>query len=301
MSEQADQLVQQAVQSLQDGNFRSALEFADQAIAIEPSHAEAFVMRGIALAQAGQPDAATESLRRAIALDPRNAKAYYNLATHRYQLGEIQEAKALAEEALRIEPTHAAALDLLARIEEERNSATRVAPPPASPPQSAGQPGAWPSEGTPPLQDRPQSAYDQAGGYYVRPGYEPRHGAVGFVDRLGKTWPAIGWLLSAVSLTLTVIVFTVGIRALEMIFQPGVTPEQLQRELQATLGGFAGGVNLVGIVVLVLTFFWVVTDLVDRRGNFAWLVAFIPCTCLGLQWLVLPIYLLVGRKVQTRS
>jgi hypothetical protein len=39
-----------------------------------------------------------------------------------------------------------------------------------------------------------------------------------------------------------------------------------------------------------------VLDLNHRKGNMLWLIMQIPCSCCGLGWLTLPIYLLFGRK-----
>ena len=41
---------------------------------------------------------------------------------------------------------------------------------------------------------------------------------------------------------------------------------------------------------------YMILDLVHRRGSMVWLIAHIPCSCCGLGFVTLPIYLLTGRK-----
>jgi hypothetical protein len=46
-----------------------------------------------------------------------------------------------------------------------------------------------------------------------------------------------------------------------------------------------GWIEFAGVVV------WGALDIADRRGNWAWMIAFVCCGVIGL-----PIYMLAGRK-----
>ncbi len=272
MSEQSRSFTQQATQALQDGNFTAALEFADQALALDPNDDDAFVLKGIALAQSNQPDAATQAFRGAISANPQNSKAYYNLATHLYQLNQRAEAMAMAQEALRLEPSHAAARELMTLLEQEQGGSAQRPEGPAATTQQVQSP-------------------------YVRPGYDQAApGAVAFVDKMGKTWTTIGWVLSLLSLGLFIWAMSTTVPIMMEAFQNPENAKNLSEKMQASLGPMYYVLSILGWVVRVGSVGWSVMDLVNRRGNYVWLVGLIPCSCCGFEWLILPIYLLTGRK-----
>jgi hypothetical protein len=57
--------------------------------------------------------------------------------------------------------------------------------------------------------------------------------------------------------------------------------------LVSRIAGFA---SLIGILI------WSIMDILDRRGNFVWLIPNIICSCCGFGWITLPIYILAGRN-----
>lgn len=273
MSEQANQFLQQATQALNDGQYMQALELADQAIAASPTFADAHVLKGIALAQTGQPDAATASFRQAISLDPANAKAYYNLATHQYQMGQKQEALAMAREALRIDQSHVAARDLVARIEQETAAPAWAPAPPSAPP--TGAPGPAPQPMT------------------YRPGYESRQtGTIAFVENMGSTWTAIGWILAAITILMTFYSIYIVWDMFSVVFaNPQADPNKAMESWQAKQGAMFMVMQIVSTLSWLAIIVWGVLDIANRRGNWLWLIAFICCQTIGL-----PVYLVAGRK-----
>ncbi len=274
MSEQANQFIQQATQALQDGNFAASIELVDQALALDPNNSDALVLKGIAHAQNSQPDAASQSFRAAISADSTNPKAYYNLATHLYQVNQKAEAMAMAQEALRLDPRHAAARELLTLMEQEQSGP--AAPSGISPTTEGAAPQASP---------------------YVRPGYsEAAPGAIGFVEKMGKNWTAIGWTLSLLSLGLFIWSLTMIIPMYQEIFSDPSKAQSAVQAMQTKMGASYDILSIVGWVGRIATIGWAVLDMVNRRGNYLWLIAVLPCSCCGLEWFALPLYLLLGRK-----
>lgn len=269
MSEQAAEFVRQATEALQGGDAARALELATQALASDPGNSEALVLKGIALAQTGQPAAATEAFRGAIAADPSNPKAYYNLATHYYQQGEKNQALAMAQEALRADPGHAAARELVSLIEGEQAPPTAAAPPETP-------------YGTPYSAPEYRQGYDQ-----------PAH-AIQFVGNLGPKWLNLGWGLVAASAAVFVISWImVGPQVMEQI-QAAMKDPQAAQAMRNNVGNL--GLSIVSWIIQIGTLVWMVLDIADRRGNWLWILPFAICCCCGMQWLVMPIYFLNGRK-----
>lgn len=271
MSEQSSQFIQQATQALQDGNFQAAIELVDQALASEPNNSDALVLKGIAQAQSNQPDAASQSFRSAISADPSNPKAYYNLATHLYQVNQKAEAIAMAQEALRIDPRHAAARELLTLLEQEQTG--------------AGQPIETPGGTTAPTTP------------YVRPGYDQKApGSVAFVEKMGKNWTAIGWTLSLMSLAVFIFALATLLPMYIEMFSDMSKAQTVAQQMQSRLGPGYYILSIVGWIIRIGVIGWSILDMVNRRGNYLWLIAILPCSCCGMEWLTLPLYLLLGRK-----
>ena len=64
----------------QNGQYDQAVSHYNQALAQNPSYAEAYVNRGIAQARQGKPDQAIADFNQALKLNPNYARAYYNRA-----------------------------------------------------------------------------------------------------------------------------------------------------------------------------------------------------------------------------
>jgi tetratricopeptide (TPR) repeat protein len=314
--EQAKQFIEQATQSLQSGQHQQALELLDQAIEMAPNDSEAYVLRGIALAHSNQGQAATESFRRAITLSPYNAKAYYNLAVHQYAQGNKVEALEMAREAAKIDTRHGGARTLITQIENEMLpqapaaeklpgspmdplSAPREQGPeqgpqrPSAPPPGTGDPlGPRPPSGPyqPPQPTSPPPAGPYPGGPPLRSGYETPEHSLAFVKNMGGAWTAIGWFLAVANL----MVLAGSLIVMWPVIQEAMANPQAAEQMQSSPGMMM--INVLWLVSLVGIVGWTIFDLIDRRGNFLWLLPNILCSCCLFGWIALPIYLLAGRN-----
>jgi len=318
--EQVRQFIDQATQSIQGGQFDGALSLIDQALALAPDDADAHILRGICLSQTGQPAAATEAFNRAVALDPNSAKARYNLAVHQYALGQKLDALARSREAIQIDPSHAGAKQLVQTLEAELagpspqgmpnpNDPLSVPPPvvppvttaPQANPYGAAQPPSeTPRVAEPGMPSPPPSGpgpmptnLPPVSNPYAKSGYaEPAH-SLPFVENMGSAWVAIGWFFAALSLLGFIIGIVIFASAFGQ-FDPN-KPELIQAAMEKSSGllwisRIAGFGSLLGIVI------WSIMDLIDRRGNFVWLIPNVLCSCCGFGWITLPIYILAGRN-----
>jgi len=270
--------LEQATQSIQGGMFNQAIDLIDQAIALDPSNAEAHLLRGVALAQTNQPDAATDSFKRAIEIEPNNAKAFFNLAVHQSRMGAKQPALDAARQAIAIDPAHAGARELVGSLERELGFAS--APTQASPPVQS------------PTAENPYANTGQPTAPYYREGYAPSGHTVAWVENMGSTWVTIGWILAISSIVLFVVGLALGFGGAMEAFQ---NPQAAQaRDPFEAFTGWRLAVTLLDLAVRVAGLLWVIFDIIDRRGNWGWLVGFILCCCC-----VGPthaIYMLAGRK-----
>lgn len=77
---------------LQEGQPQVALDEVKQAIAIDPSYADAFNLRGLAYLRLNNSALAEDSFERAVSLNPRDANAAHNLGLLRCQQVRFDEA-----------------------------------------------------------------------------------------------------------------------------------------------------------------------------------------------------------------
>ncbi len=275
--------IRQATDALNAGNFGTALELAQQALREDPRSYDAEVLQGISLSQMGRSGEATDAFRRAIAIDPVNPKALYNFATHLYQTGQKQEAMAYARQALNQDPNHASAQQLINLIQSEQ------APPPVAP-AAPGMPYGV-QEGS---QQQYADYYRQAPSYH-----QAADGTIHTIPWVGKNqtiWTITGWILGPLAFVIFLVTLsTMGPLITEMFesVSRGQDPDQFAQQMQ---GAVPGWVSTLSYAIAAATFAWVITDIIDRRGNFLWLLLLVPCTCCGLQFLALPIYMLAGRR-----
>lgn len=119
MSEQAKELVVQAVERYQQGKLDDAVNLAREAIDLAPRSSECFSILGIALAAQGNNEDATVALQTAIRNSPYSAQHYYNLGLHYYALGQKTDAYSMAQEAVRNQSKHKNSNELLKVLEKE--------------------------------------------------------------------------------------------------------------------------------------------------------------------------------------
>ncbi len=325
-NEQAKAFIDQATQSLQNSQFDKALELIEQAIAIEPGSSDSFVLKGICLSQLNQPDAATDAFKQAILLSPYNPKAYYNLAVHMNALGNKKEAMEFAREAVGVDPRHTGARQLLSSLEQELSGAkedfvkdridvrppTQAAPPPGSgapdpqlrpptgpPPSQASRPGPTPpaqkgepakpyvapANANPYAGINPTSQFSNQG--FNRPGYQPQAGAIPWVENMGTAWTVIGWVVAASWGLLLIAWFSI---VQSVMTNPPKTPDEMMQRGALPL-------DILGLCVMFATLFWMILDTMNRRKSGWWVAGTVVSCCCGTNLILMPIYLLVGRKV----
>ncbi len=108
-SNQFDALYVQATSAAATQDFQRAMQLYDQAIALNPSHAEAYYKRGNALKDLGRLDAALASYNQAIERRPDYAHAYCNRGVVQQSLGLTAAALASYDQAIALDPTDAMA------------------------------------------------------------------------------------------------------------------------------------------------------------------------------------------------
>lgn len=278
MSDQSLPLINQSAEAINNQDFEAALHFADQAIAMDESVADAHTMRAIALSQLRQPDTATASFQRAISLDPSSVKAFYNFATHLYGIGRKQDALTYANQALAREPGHAASTNLVRLIEQEFTAQNQ--------PVNTGMPYSGPPQHSP----------------YAREGYGPPPSGtntIPFINNLGPFWVTLGWIISIGSAVVSIYSISLVAPYMGEIMKSvstGGNAESLAAKFQGLVPAW---VTIFGYLMQATSFGWMLVDLIHRRGNFLWLIPMAICTCCGWQFMVLPLYIATGRGNKT--
>jgi tetratricopeptide (TPR) repeat protein len=94
----------------QKGDHDRAISDYDQAIRLNPSHANSFSNRGVAYAHKGDYDRAILNYGEAIRLNPNHADAFSNRGVAYARKGDYDEAIQNYDQAIRLNPKHASAL-----------------------------------------------------------------------------------------------------------------------------------------------------------------------------------------------
>lgn len=269
LQDQAAKCIERASTLIQAGNPQVASEELRQAILYSPKNAGAYLLLGVALSQMGHAAESETAFRRAIQLDDASPKARYNLAVHQYAQGEMRNALATAREAIEADPSHARSKELVERIEQELGL----------------EPGALPAT-TPAGNPNPLQP---------RPGYEPNQTtAMPMVERLGPVWVAFGWLIAFLSfagLALT-------LNAAAPHFNSNLNAQALMNAIQTMPGyTFLQALHFSSVILAIV---WISVDAIHRGGNLFWLLPQAICGCVGFTWIVVPLYILLGRpKLET--
>src|SRR5438105_10024227 len=92
----------EGLRSLQSGDYQSAQNQLQRAVALNPSDGRAFGYLGVTQCRLGDLTGGIRSLQEAARLQPAEAAAQYNLAVAQTQAGRNDEARGAFTEALRI-------------------------------------------------------------------------------------------------------------------------------------------------------------------------------------------------------
>ena len=98
------------------GDLEAAIGEFDQALALQPDHADAWIQKGLALARLGQHETAADALAEAIRLRPDDPELWLQTASSLRDLQRLPEALTACDEALRLRPGDADALFLRAEM-----------------------------------------------------------------------------------------------------------------------------------------------------------------------------------------
>ena len=109
----------QAATAAAAGGFELALGLYDQAIALNPEHAEAHYKRANTLKNLGRLEEAVASYHRAIEREPGFSHAYCNLGVVQQALGHMEDALLNYREAIKLDPRDATAHYNLALLMQE--------------------------------------------------------------------------------------------------------------------------------------------------------------------------------------
>lgn len=270
-------LIDRATDAINGGESTRALEIAEEIRKGEGPNADEALIRGIALSSLGRTAEASDAFAEATRRAPQSHKARFNAAVHEFNAGNVEGARVLANEALALDPAHSATRGLVQKIFEHANPAPEeVEPSPVDVPARTSAPRPW----------EPQAGDEE----------EP----LPWIGQLGTTWTTIGGVIVVLAFLGFVATTAITLRELSR-YEMGGSYEEAIRASRAAMNALqkdpianAAGhySNLTGVAAIL----WTILDLVRRRGNFLWLMGVVPCSCFSFGWLILPLYLLLGRK-----
>lgn len=265
LHKEARDLIDQAGTAIQAGNQQYAIELLRQSILYNGKDAEAYILLGIALAQSKMPADAENAFLKATRLAPDNVKARYNLAVHQYAEGQLHSALASARQAAQIDVLHAGSKDLVARIEKELGL------------QPGEEPVRTPAGNVVPLQ--------------MRPGYEEQAvQTMPFVERMGAMWTFFGIVIALSSFVGLLVMISISLPHLNQNLQADALIKTLSEDPKFKIS------QGLGLSSLILGIIWTAMDVINRRANLLWLLPQVACGCVGFTWLILPIYMKIGRN-----
>jgi tetratricopeptide (TPR) repeat protein len=103
------------------GQHDRAIQDYDQAIKLNPNHANAFNNRGVAYANKGQYDRAIQDYDQAIKLNPNNANTFYSRGNVYANKGQYDRAIQDYDQAIRLNPNHTLAITNRAKAIDDKN------------------------------------------------------------------------------------------------------------------------------------------------------------------------------------
>ncbi len=113
-----DDLMQQALRSMQAGQFAPAIELLDRAVALAPDNADAQRMLGECRFRVGQVAPGIEALQAALRLDPQNAKAWFSMGAVFALTNRSKPAAEAFAKVVELEPNNAVALACLGKTQQ---------------------------------------------------------------------------------------------------------------------------------------------------------------------------------------
>lgn len=135
------------------------------------------------------------------------------------------------------------------------------------------------------------------------PKVQMARGGVSIVRRLGSTYTAMGWALALINFLCFVFAAIVLARAVPVVADNREKYEGNPQAMEKLLGSEFMAVSILSYGVWMLTLLWLTLDLGDREAPWPWMVGgtLFGMLCIvapycGPGWLLLPLYLLLGRR-----
>lgn len=262
MSEDNNSALTKATDLLNSGSYSEALEQARLMLVSEPNSVDAKLIEAISLSKLGLNRDASEAFAYTIRLDPSNSKTVFNAAVHEFNAGNIGQARLLSNDVSKIDLNHGGNNELRKRIEETGSESK--------------------SNTTPDSNGKSSEEGSDEG--------------LSLIHSMGKSWPAVGWMLSLIG----IIIFAIS------VVNTFSNPTELSNVLSGgqnsgkALGSAIGGTNMLlllfDFVIRLFAIVWMVADMIHRKASFIWLIGHIPCSCVGLGFITQPLYMFFGRK-----
>ena len=123
----------------------------------------------------------------------------------------------------------------------------------------------------------------------------PAH-SLAWVERMGKNWTLIGILVSVLQgahWVGTMLSLPKMIQYFQTVMaNPKAKPPAMDLGLMST-----PLMQIAGITFTVCILAWIICDLLDRRGNWLWILPLVlGYCCVGIHWIVNLVYIFAGRK-----
>ncbi|HLK16026.1 MAG TPA: tetratricopeptide repeat protein [Fimbriimonadaceae bacterium] len=287
------------------GQPDAATEAFRKAIMLSPYNAKAYYNLAVHYNGLGNKKEACELAREAVSVDPRHAAAKQLLLQLEKELagpvhgptgtgGELPGAYDNVQAPPRPGQMPNEPGGIL-----EPHSAASEAPAPGAPPAQPRPPTETAPPAGGPYTPPPSGPYAPTGGSqfspagYQRPGYDQPAHALPWVEGMGSGWVAIGWIIAALSLVLFGVLVVTYISVFQQAFQNGANSAATNSSMNTIA---LGPLGLFFLFVRVLGLFWFLFDVMDRRTGWGWFVVYVILCCCGFPWIILPIYILAGRK-----
>ena len=291
------------------GQPDAATEALRKAIMLSPYNAKAYYNLAVHQNALGNKKEACELAREAVGVDPRHAAAKQFLAQLETELMRPPPG------ATGVGPDSASMYDPLSPQppaptarpgSQDLHSPTARPGNQDLPPQATSDMphvSAAPGQARPPAPGAPatptgnpyaqQSGSQFSAAGFQRAGYDQPAHSLPWVGNMGTGWTAAGWVLSGLSFLMVVLIVATMFSTFQALFAAGGAPTA------STRGTFASNpLVIVEIFLRVCCLLWMLFDVVDRRAGWGWVVGLVilGCCC-GFPWIIVPIYLIGGRKI----
>lgn len=270
VSPEESQAISDARKAIEDGNNALAQSITADLLSKNPESLTGLVLSGIALSQGGRVKDADNEFEKAIAMAPQDANAAFNYAVHLSATERPELARSMAYRVLQLDPNHAGAKQIASDlVSTEPVIATGLAK----------------EVETPSAESAPVEAA-------LNPNAETH--LIKWVADLGAGWDVIGWLLVGISAVL--FIAAVFLMAASIMQSGTISIMDLAKQQPPSVRLLLQ----VNLVFPYLSAFWMILDILDKKGNFLWLAPMVLLCLLQIQFLYLPIYIVVERN-RTKS